>query len=130
MLRWPASTTTPSLWGEHMTEPDFRVDGKIAIVTGAATGGIGETYAAALAGAGASVVCADIDGARAEAAAKGIDGAIAVTVDITDPGSVAAMVAATLDAFGGVDILVNNAAISRLLKLEATSPTCSTQCGG
>jgi NAD(P)-dependent dehydrogenase (short-subunit alcohol dehydrogenase family) len=94
-----------------MSGPDFRVDGKVAIVTGAATGGIGEAYAAALAAAGASVVCADIDGARAEAAAKGIGGAIAVTVDITDPASVAALVAQTTKEFGGVDILVNNAAL-------------------
>lgn len=94
-----------------MDESSFRVDGKVAIVTGGAAGGIGETYAATLARAGASVVCADIDGARAEAAAAGIAGAIAVTVDITDPTSVAAMVASTTAAFGGVDILVNNAAL-------------------
>jgi NAD(P)-dependent dehydrogenase (short-subunit alcohol dehydrogenase family) len=94
-----------------MDAESFRVDGKVAIVTGAAAGGIGEAYASALAGAGASVVCADIDGAGAEAAAKGIDGARAVTVDITDPASVAAMVADTTSALGGVDILVNNAAL-------------------
>jgi NAD(P)-dependent dehydrogenase (short-subunit alcohol dehydrogenase family) len=92
-------------------ETSFRIDGKVAIVTGAASGGIGETYAAALASAGASVVCADIDGAGAEAAAKGIDGALGLTVDITAPDSVAAMVAATTEAFGGVDVLVNNAAL-------------------
>jgi NAD(P)-dependent dehydrogenase (short-subunit alcohol dehydrogenase family) len=94
-----------------MVAPSFRVDGKVAIVTGAATGGIGEAYATALANAGASVVCADIDATGAEAAAKGIVGARAVTVDITDPASVAAMVADTTDAFGGIDILVNNAAL-------------------
>jgi NAD(P)-dependent dehydrogenase (short-subunit alcohol dehydrogenase family) len=97
--------------GDTMKEPRFRVDDQVAIVTGAAAGGIGEAYASALADAGARVVCADIDGAGAEAAAKGIDGALAVTVDITDADSVAAMVAAATDAFGGVDILVNNAAL-------------------
>ena len=97
----------------------FRVDGKVAIVTGAAVGGIGESYAATLAAAGASVVCADIDGGRAEAAAKGIGGsAIAVTVDITDPASVQAMAAAAVDAFGGVDILVNNAALMEQIIAE------------
>jgi NAD(P)-dependent dehydrogenase (short-subunit alcohol dehydrogenase family) len=57
------------------------------------------------------VVCADINGEGAQGAASGIEGALAVTVDITDPTSVAAMVRQTTDAFGGVDILVNNAAL-------------------
>jgi len=58
------------------------------------------------------VVCADIDTARAEAAAEDIgERALAVTTDITDPSSVQAMVTAAVDAFGGVDILVNNAAL-------------------
>ncbi len=94
-----------------MDVSSFRVDGKVAIVTGGAIGGIGEAYAKTLAGAGAKVVCADIDEGRAEAAAKGIDGAIAVRVDITDPASVKAMVDTTIEEFGGVDILVNNAAL-------------------
>jgi NAD(P)-dependent dehydrogenase (short-subunit alcohol dehydrogenase family) len=89
----------------------FRVDGKVAIVTGAAAGGIGEAYARGLAAAGASVICADIDGGGANRAAEGIDGAVAVTVDIADPASVAAMVAEATSAWGGVDILVNNAAL-------------------
>jgi NAD(P)-dependent dehydrogenase (short-subunit alcohol dehydrogenase family) len=102
-----------------MDTSSFRVDGKVAIVTGAAEGGIGEAYAAALAGAGASVVCADIDTTRAEAAAKRIGGnAIAVTVDITDPASVQALVGSAVDAFGGVDILVNNAALMEQIVAE------------
>jgi NAD(P)-dependent dehydrogenase (short-subunit alcohol dehydrogenase family) len=65
-----------------------------------------------LAQAGSAVVCADIDTAGAEAAAKEIgDGAIAVDVDITNPDSVHAMAAATSEAFGGIDIRVNNAAL-------------------
>jgi len=92
--------------------PEFRTDGKVAIVTGAAAGGIGEAYARALALAGAVVVCADIDGGGAERAAAGIgEGASAVRVDITDPASVSAMVATTVDRHGGVDVLVNNAAL-------------------
>jgi NAD(P)-dependent dehydrogenase (short-subunit alcohol dehydrogenase family) len=90
----------------------FALDGKVAIVTGAAAGGIGEAYAAALVDAGASVVCADIDASRAEAAATVIgERAVAVTVDIGDAESVQAMVTSAVDAFGGVDILVNNAAL-------------------
>jgi NAD(P)-dependent dehydrogenase (short-subunit alcohol dehydrogenase family) len=90
----------------------FDVHGKVAIVTGAAEGGIGAAYARALVDAGAQVVCADIDATRAEAAVDAIgDRAVAVTVDITDVASVEAMVGATVDTFGGVDILVNNAAL-------------------
>jgi NAD(P)-dependent dehydrogenase (short-subunit alcohol dehydrogenase family) len=92
----------------------FRLDGKIAIVTGAGGRGnsIGRAYALGLAAAGASVVVADIneDGARVVAAEIG-DGALAVRVDITDRTSVEAMVKAATDRFGGVDILVNNAAL-------------------
>jgi NAD(P)-dependent dehydrogenase (short-subunit alcohol dehydrogenase family) len=92
----------------------FRLDGKVAIVTGAGGRGnsIGGAYARGLAQAGASVVVADLnaDGAKALADEIG-DKAIAAGVDITQPDSVAAMVDAATNAFGGVDILVNNAAL-------------------
>ena len=87
-----------------------RFAGKSVIVTGAGNG-IGQRYAEAFAGEGAAVTIADIDGAAAEAAAKGIDGALAVAVDVADEPSVAAMVAATVEHFGGVDVLVNNAGL-------------------
>jgi NAD(P)-dependent dehydrogenase (short-subunit alcohol dehydrogenase family) len=94
---------------------DFGLDGKVAIVTGAAVGGIGEAYAHTLADAGASVVCADIrlDAAQAVADAITTNGgtALAVEVDIADRGSVDAMVASATGAYGGVDVLVNNAAL-------------------
>jgi NAD(P)-dependent dehydrogenase (short-subunit alcohol dehydrogenase family) len=103
-------------------QPDWSLDGKVAIVTGASKGGIGEAYAEALAGAGASVVCADInaDGARTVAKAIEADGgaALAVEVDIADEASVDAMAAEALRAFGGVDILVNNAAL--MVQIVAT----------
>lgn len=95
----------------------FRLDGKVAIVTGAGGRGnsIGRAYALGLAEAGAAVVVADInaDGAKAvadEIVASGGQ-AIAATVDITDPASVAAMAQSATNAFGGIDILVNNAAL-------------------
>jgi NAD(P)-dependent dehydrogenase (short-subunit alcohol dehydrogenase family) len=95
--------------------PDWSLEGKVAIVTGASPGGIGATYAAALAEAGASVVCADINAAGAQAAAEALTGhgadALAVEVDIADEASVGAMVDATVERFGGVDVLVNNAAL-------------------
>jgi NAD(P)-dependent dehydrogenase (short-subunit alcohol dehydrogenase family) len=95
--------------------PDWRIDGKVAIVTGASTGGIGAAYALALASAGAAVVCADINAEGARAVAKSIEAdqgtALAVEVDIADETSVAAMVDEVVRELGGVDILVNNAAL-------------------
>jgi NAD(P)-dependent dehydrogenase (short-subunit alcohol dehydrogenase family) len=94
---------------------DFSLDAKVAIVTGAAVGGIGEAYARALAEAGAAVVCADINEAGAKGVAEQLaaDGgrAIAVGVDIADEGSVGAMIDRAVAELGGVDILVNNAAL-------------------
>jgi len=94
---------------------DFSLTEKVAVVTGAAVGGIGEAYANALAEAGAAVVCADVNEAGAKGVADGILGAggqaIAVGVDITDDASVQAMVQRAVNELGGVDILVNNAAL-------------------
>ncbi|MDF0541351.1 SDR family oxidoreductase [Sphingobium sp. H39-3-25] len=95
----------------------FRLDCKVAVVTGAGGRGnsIGRAYALGLAAAGASVVVADINGDGAKAVADEIidrgGAAIAATVDITRPDSVVAMVETAGAAFGGVDILVNNAAL-------------------
>lgn len=106
---------------------DFSLAGKVAIVTGAGGRGnsIGRAYAFGLANAGASVVVADLngDGARKvadEIAATGAR-AIAVQVDIADRPSVDAMAKAAIDAFGGVDILVNNAAMMAELNFEPAS---------
>lgn len=89
------------------------LEGKVAIVTGAG-GGIGEVYARALAQSGASVVVADVDleGARAVADRLGATGAkaLALRTDITDEDQTDAMVSKTVEQFGGLDILVNNAA--------------------
>ena len=88
--------------------------GKVGIVTGAGRG-IGEAYAKGLATAGAAVVVADIDLAGAERVAAQIasDGGTvaAVSVDVSDPDSTRAMARATDEQFGGIDLLVNNAAI-------------------
>ena len=94
--------------------PNLRFQDRVSIVTGAA-GGIGEAYARRLASEGASVVVADIDAERAAAVAGSIaaDGGntLGVAVDISDPDSTREMAAATMDAFGRIDHLVNNAAI-------------------
>ncbi len=93
----------------------FDMDGRVVAVTGGA-GMLGTVYARALAAAGAHVVVADIDGdAAAELAAavtreSGVR-ALGVRVDVTDKASVEAMVRETLDAYGRLDVLVNNAAI-------------------
>jgi NAD(P)-dependent dehydrogenase (short-subunit alcohol dehydrogenase family) len=89
-------------------------DGKVAVVTGAARG-LGRDYAEFFAADGAAVVLADVDAEGAAAAAKALaEGgarAEAVAVDITDEASADALVAATVDRFGGLDFLVNNAAL-------------------
>ena len=89
-------------------------EGKVAIVTGAAQG-IGEGYATRLAAAGASVVVADLNIDLATAVAEKIvadDGtAKAVKVDVSDVDSTKAMAAFANEEFGGIDYLVNNAAI-------------------
>jgi NAD(P)-dependent dehydrogenase (short-subunit alcohol dehydrogenase family) len=91
-----------------------RFDGKVAVVTGSG-GGIGEGYAKRLASEGASVVVADIKSDGAERVAGEIAGggarAQAVTLDIGDDASPAAMAKAAIGEFGGIDFLVNNAAI-------------------
>ncbi|XVH33189.1 SDR family NAD(P)-dependent oxidoreductase (plasmid) [Haloferacaceae archaeon DSL9] len=93
----------------------FRLDGETAIVTGG-NRGIGRAIATALAEAGANVVIANRDATKGKAVAERIADAtgvdtLEVECDVTDESAVNAMVAATVDRFGGVDILVNNAGI-------------------
>jgi NAD(P)-dependent dehydrogenase (short-subunit alcohol dehydrogenase family) len=88
-----------------------RLNGKSALITGAARG-IGKSFAEAYLREGASVAIADInlEGAEATAAELG-SGAIAVEMDVTKQDSIDAAVAKTIEAFGKIDILINNAAL-------------------
>ncbi len=91
-----------------------RLSGKVAIVTGGAKG-IGRHYSLALAAEGARVVVADIaDGAAVAAEIAGKHGADAVACwecDVSDEASVKKLVAQTVERFGRIDVLVNNAAL-------------------
>ena len=88
------------------------LEGKVALVTGAASGfgrGIVELFVKE----GAKVAVVDLNGAGAETVATGLGAAaIAVQCDVADGASVKNAVAKTLDAFGRVDIVINNAGIS------------------
>lgn len=92
----------------------MRLDGKIAIITGAASG-IGRHIARTYADAGAAVSIADLNEAGAREAAREIVAAggkaMAIAMDVTDEASVEAAVEATARDLGGVDILVANAGI-------------------
>src|SRR4028118_1507216 len=93
----------------------LELPGKVAIVTGAARG-IGFAIAERLSQAGARVVVADVDEQSAVAAVgrlrEGGAGAVGAVADVTRPDEVEAMVERAIDAFGKLDVLVNNAGIT------------------
>lgn len=96
---------------------------RVALVTGAASG-IGKAIAQRLAAEGACVVIADLDAAKAQAAAEEIgstDIAIGIAADVTDEQAVQAAIDETVLAFGGIDIVVNNAGLSLSKSLLETT---------
>jgi NAD(P)-dependent dehydrogenase (short-subunit alcohol dehydrogenase family) len=100
--------------GQTMT---LRLNGKSALITGAARG-IGTAFAKAFVGEGATVAIGDIDHPRAAATAAAIGkGAYAVPLDVTDEASIDAAVAEVEATAGGLDILVNSAAVFDLAPL-------------
>jgi NAD(P)-dependent dehydrogenase (short-subunit alcohol dehydrogenase family) len=89
----------------------MRLKGKVAIITGAARG-IGAAFAGAYVREGATVAIGDIDMTRAEQTAKAIGpAAFAIRFDVTDQSSIDSAVAEIEKRCGGIDILVNNAAL-------------------
>ena len=88
-----------------------RLEGKIAMITGAARG-IGFEFAKAYVAEGARVAICDIDVSRARASADELgDNALAIEIDVTKKNSIEAAVQEVVDVFGRIDILVNNAAL-------------------
>ncbi|NUM65142.1 2-dehydro-3-deoxy-D-gluconate 5-dehydrogenase KduD [candidate division KSB1 bacterium] len=92
----------------------FKLDGKVAIVTGSSRG-LGQGMAVALAEAGADIVLVDRSDATASCQAVGKRGrrCLNLTADLSDANCVGDIVRATVDKFGTIDILVNNAGIIR-----------------
>lgn len=101
-----------------------RLNARTALVTGAASG-IGRATALRLASEGAAVVIADLQDEKAAAVVAEIEAAggtaIAVHLDVTDEASWAAAVAATVERFGGLGILVNNAGIGDTVPIEQST---------
>ncbi len=94
----------------------MRLEGKVAIVTGSGSG-IGAATAARFAEEGAAVLVADVDEEAAARTVADVEGAggrvVPQRTDVSQAADAEAMVAAAIDAFGGLDVLVNNAGIER-----------------
>lgn len=98
-------------------ESNQELAGQVALVTGAG-GGIGRAIALALASAGARVAVSDIDLEVAQRVVLELPAAIPLFLDVTSPESAAKAVAATEAALGPIDILINNAGVSTMNRIE------------
>jgi NAD(P)-dependent dehydrogenase (short-subunit alcohol dehydrogenase family) len=103
----------------------FRLDGKVAVVTGASSG-LGVAFAQALAEAGADLVLGARRADRMKETAAIVEAtgrrALCIATDVADPASCEAIVAAAMDKFGRVDVLVNNAGIGTAVPATRETP--------
>lgn len=107
------------------TAPSFRLDGEVALVTGAASG-IGRSIAVGLAEVGAKVACCDLPatdlgGVVAEITAAG-GSAVEVSADVTKPAEIRGAVAAAVDGLGTISVAVNSAGIANAAPAEDMTP--------
>src|SRR3954468_2034990 len=103
----------------------FRLDGKVAVVTGASSG-LGVEFARALADAGADVALGARRADRLKDTAQIVEQqgrrAVSVATDVTDPDACTALVQAAMQEFGRVDILVNNAGVGTAVPATRETP--------
>ena len=98
-------------------EPLFRLDGRVSIVTGA-SGGLGERFARVLHAAGSTVVLAARRLDRLETLAAELPGSLAIACDVSVDAQLETLVATTIERFGAIDVLVNNAGIGTPMAAE------------
>ena len=114
----PSKLRSVELGGSHMITADsFRLDGKVAVVTGSGRN-IGRSIAESLASLGAKVVVnghSDVEAINSVVDSIRADGreAIAIKADVSRDEDVGALIDGTVEAFGGIDILVSNVGIRR-----------------
>lgn len=102
-----------------MSDPEraldqFRLDDRVVVVTGASSG-LGQRFARVVSGVGAKVVLAARRVDRLEALSADLPDALAVECDITSPDGPQHLIDATVDHYGRLDVLINNAGISRVI---------------